>query len=65
MRERRLEEEDTEVAEEEEEEGGGVVIGLNNLTIDTSGTVEEAAEGLEAALGMATQEMEVEEDRWS
>ena len=33
---------------------------LNNLTIKTAGTAEEAAEGLEVALGMATQEMEVE-----
>ena len=38
---------------------------LNNLTIKTAGTAEEAAEGLEVALGMATQEMEVEEDRGS
>ena len=32
--------------------------GLNNLTIETAGTEEEAADGLKAALGM-----EVEEDR--
>ena len=62
-RERRLEEEETEVAVEEEEEGEGVVIGLNNLRIETARTAEEATEGLEAALGMATLEMEVEEDR--
>ena len=33
---------------------------LNNLTIETAGTEEEAAEGISAAL-----EMEVEEDRGS
>ena len=33
---------------------------LNNLTIETAGTEEEAAEGLAAVL-----EMEVEEDRGS
>ena len=38
--------------EEEEEEGGGVVVGLNNLTIETAGTDVEVADGLEAALGM-------------
>ena len=36
---------------------------LNNLNIETGGTKEEAAEGLEAALGGAAQEMEVEENR--
>ena len=36
---------------------------LNNRNIETVGTEEEAAEGLEAALDMATQEMEVEGDR--
>ena len=45
-------------SEEEEEDGGGVVSGLNNLTIETVRTEEEAAEGLETVLGM-----EVEEDR--
>ena len=44
VRDRRLEEEETEAAEEEEEKGGGVVIGLNNITIDTAGMAEEAAE---------------------
>ena len=39
--------------------------GLNNLIIETAGTEEESAEGLKAALGMASQEMEVEEDRGS
>ena len=33
---------------------------LNNLSLETEGTEEEAAEGLEAALGISTQEMEVE-----
>ena len=65
MREQRLEEEETEVSEEEEEEGGGVISKLNKLTIDTEGTEEEAAGNLKAAHGMATQEMEVEEDRGS
>ena len=59
MRERRRKEEEAEVSEVEEEEGVGVLAGLNNLTIYTAGTAEEAAEGLEAALGMASQEMEV------
>ena len=52
--------------EEEEEEGGeGITVGLNNLNIETGGTEEEAAEGLGAALGRASQDMEVEEDRGS
>ena len=42
---------------EEEEKGGGIASGLLNLTIETAGTKEEAAEGLAEALGM-----EVEED---
>ena len=48
--------------EEEEVEGkrGGVVAGLNNITRYTAGTEEEAAEGLEVALGM-----EFENDRGS
>ena len=41
-----------------EEEIGGLEAQLNNLRIDTTGTEEEAAEGLAAALVM-----EVEEDR--
>ena len=63
LRDRRREEEEAEVSEEEEGEGGGVVEYLNNLTIETAGTEEEATEGLEAALGMAQEGMEVEEDR--
>ena len=63
VRERRLEEEEAETSEEEEEEEGGVVAGLSNINIETAGTDEKAAEGLEAALGVALQEMEVEEDR--
>ena len=54
-----------EVSEEEEEEGGGVVEILNNLNIETAGTEEKAAEGLDAALGMSAWEMEVEEDKGS
>ena len=54
-------------ATERVEEKGGVRIaeGFNNLNIETGRTEKEAAEGLEAALGMASQETEVEEDRGS
>ena len=58
LRGRRREEEEAEEAEEEEEESRGVLDGINNLTIETTGTEEETADGLEAALGM-----DVEEDR--
>ena len=44
----------------EEEERRGVLAGINNLSIDTARTEEEAAEGLASALGM-----EVEVDRGS
>ena len=37
--------------------------GIRNLNIETAGIEEKAEEVLEAAIGMATQEMEVEEDR--
>ena len=47
-----------EEGEEPEEEGAEVVVGLTNLTIETSGTDEDADEGLAEAL-----EMEVEGDR--
>ena len=58
VRERRVGTEDKMASEaEEEEEGGGIASGLLNLTIETAGTKEEAAEGLAEALGM-----EVEED---
>ena len=62
MRARRVEEEGEEDAvEEEHDKDGGEVAGLiDNLTIETAGTEEEAAKGLEAAL--VTQEMEVEGD---
>ena len=40
-------------------------MGLLNLNIDTAGTEELAAEVLEVALGVSTQEMVVEEDRGS
>ena len=41
--------------EEEEQEGGdGVEAGLRNLNIEKMGIEEEAAEQLEAALGMET-----------
>ena len=36
----------------EEEDGGGISLGLLNLSIKTAGTEEEAAEGLEEAMGM-------------
>ena len=49
----------------EEERGEGIAEGLNNLNIETGGTEEEAAEGHEVALGMASQEMEVEDERGS
>ena len=42
---------------EGEGESGGVLYRINNLRIETAGTEEEAAEHLEAALGM-----EVESD---
>ena len=42
---------------EEEEEGGEIWVGLNNLTIETAGTEEEATEGLEVALGMEVEEV--------
>ena len=57
---RRSEEKDVDDSVEEEEESGGVTARLNNLTIETAETEEEAAEHLEVALGM-----EVEEDRGS
>ena len=56
---RSKEEEDNDSAEEEEE-NGRMADRLNNLTIETAGTEEEAAEGLAAFL-----EMEIEEDRGS
>ena len=58
-REQGCKEDETEVSEEENEEGGGVVESLKNINIETTGTEEEAAEGLEAALGMDAREMEV------
>ena len=62
MRARIFEEEGEEdaAAEEHDEDGGEVARLIDNLTIETTGTEEEAAEGLGAAL--ATQEMEVEGD---
>ena len=42
---------------DEEEESINVEVGLNKLSIETSGTEEEAVEGLESA-----QQMEVDED---
>ena len=57
---RRSEMDDEHATEAEEEEGGGVLDGIHNLSIETAGIEEEAAEGLEAALGISTQEMEVE-----
>ena len=54
----RCKEEETEEPEEEEEESGGVVQAINNLSIETAKTEEEAADGLEYSLGVM-----VEEDR--
>ena len=66
VREQRGEEDETEESEEEEEEGGGWIAAcLNNINKETAGTEEEAAEGLEAALGRTSQDMEVEEERGS
>ena len=62
MRARRVKEEEEEVTEAEEEEEGDMLACLHKLTIETAGTEEETAEGLEAALGISTQEMEVEGD---
>ena len=54
----RREELDTEEsAGDEEDKRGGIAARLNNLTIETAGTEEEAAEGLAVVL-----EMQVEED---
>ena len=41
----------------EEEESDSVAVGIEKLSIETEGMEEEAAEGLEAALGV-----EIEED---
>ena len=51
-------EEEAAAETEEEEEGGGIALGLNNLTIETAGTKEQAADGLEDALGMEVEEVE-------
>ena len=51
-------EEEAEDYTEEEEESGDVLAVINNLTIETAGTEEEAAEQMMSAL-----EMEMEEDR--
>ena len=56
----RRQEEEAKEPTEEEEESGGVLTKINNLTIETAGMEEEAAEKLTAAL-----EMEIEEDRGS
>ena len=40
-----------------------MLAGIHNLSIETASTEEEAAERLESALGISTQEMEVEGDR--
>ena len=58
VREIRGDEEEGEGAVEEEDEGRRVFEEITNLSIEMSGTKEEAAEGITAA-----QEMEVEEDR--
>ena len=56
MRGRRRKEEEAEESEELEEKSGGVVQAINNLTIETVVTEEEAADGLKAALGMEVEE---------
>ena len=53
---RRQQEEAKAENSEEEEEGGGIEATLNNFTIETVGTEEEASEGLEAAFGMKVNE---------
>ena len=50
VRMRRIKEDETDDLAEEEEERGGVAGLLNNLTIETAGTEEEAAEGILGAL---------------
>ena len=63
LRGRSLEKEKAEVYEEKEEEEEAiytVVVGLDNLTIETGGMEEEAADSLKATIGM-----EVEENRAS
>ena len=60
IRARQNEGEGKEATEAEEEEGGEELAGLDNLTIETATTDEEAAEDLEAAL--ETLEMKVEGD---
>ena len=62
VRARIVKEEEEEVTEAKEEEEGEMLACLHKLTIETAGTEEETAEGLEAALGILTQEMEVEGD---
>ena len=47
-------------ASDEEEESGGVADVVGNLTIETAGTEEEAAENLEVALGMEIEEAGVD-----
>ena len=58
VRGRLREEEEAEESEEEEEESRGVLVGTKKLTIETAGTEEETADGLDVALGM-----EVKKDR--
>ena len=63
MRARIVEEEGEEdvAAEEHDEDGREVAVGFHNFTIETAGTEEEAAEGLEAALEI--QDVEVVDKR--
>ena len=49
---RRRRKEEAEDSAEEEEESRGVLAGINNTTIETAGTEEEAAEKLTDALDM-------------
>ena len=47
-----MEEEEAVEAEEDEEGSGDMLAGINNLRIETAGTEEEAAEGVEELLQM-------------
>ena len=52
----RQREEETEDSAEEEGGSGSVLVGINNLTVETARTEEEAAEQLMAALEMGVEE---------
>ena len=58
MRERREESDTEEAARGEEKERGSIAAGFNNLSIETAGTEEEAAEGLAVSLDIQVEEEE-------